>query len=70
MVLLLTKIQKMRYHEISNGFRIPISEEEQELLKKIGKFKFEDELNEREQFLAHLMQIQGHLKKIYKHKKL
>ena len=35
----------MRYHEISNSFRVPISDEEQYLLNKIGKFKFEDELN-------------------------
>ena len=59
----------MRYHEISNSFRVPISDEEQYLLNKIGKFKFEDELNEREINLAHSMLIRGHLKKIYKDKK-
>ncbi len=55
----------MRYFEISSGFRIPVSSEEQDLIgvcrdKPINV----DELDERQAQLAHEMTVRGLLRRI------
>lgn len=49
----------MRYFEISGGFRIPISEEEQELLNAAKEEIAEDELTERALEVAAKMTSRG-----------
>jgi len=55
----------MRYHEISSGFRVPISNEERAMLTKVGKNGIaEDALtDEREQEVARMMLLRGLLNK-------
>jgi hypothetical protein len=51
----------MRYQEISGGFRVPVSEEEQEMLdlaRQNGKL-FRDQLAERQAEVARLMVSRG-----------
>ena len=55
----------MRYFEISSGFRVPMSNEEREIMSKVGiKGIREDELiDEREQEVARMMMMRGLLNK-------
>jgi hypothetical protein len=51
----------VRYHEISAGFRLPVSGEEQAMLNKIGKkgLPIKDLIDEREQEVARVMMTRG-----------
>lgn len=54
----------MRYHEISSGYRIPVSSEEKALIDRVlDKPVSEDDLSEREGQLAFEMTKRGLLKK-------
>ena len=55
----------MRYFEISSGFRVPMSNEEREIMSKVGiKGIREDEIiDEREQEVARMMMMRGLLNK-------
>jgi hypothetical protein len=70
-----TRMQnKMRYHEIASGLRIPVYSEEQDLLDRIDPKKgmiAKDELpEERDQELARLMVSRGVLNQIVKDGKM
>jgi hypothetical protein len=51
----------MRYYEISSGFRIPVSEEEQQLLDRAGENRclMRSDLSEREEHMAWRMVSRG-----------
>lgn len=57
----------MRYYEISGGFRVPISEEEEELLDAAKEHDLLDEsLDERSQEVARKMVSRGLLNRLSK----
>jgi hypothetical protein len=63
----------MRYFEIAGGFRMPINEEEQEVLTLIQESEHEIEdsnLDERQQELARQMVSRGLLNRLHKDGKI
>jgi hypothetical protein len=63
----------MRYFEIAGGFRMPINEEEQEVLTLIQESELEIEdsnLDERQQELARQMVSRGLLNRLHKDGKI
>lgn len=54
----------MRYFEISSGFRVPVSSEEQELITACSEKPINiDDMDERQAQLAHEMSVRGILRR-------
>lgn len=63
----------MRYFEIAGGFRIPVSEEERDMLALVTESEHpvtDDDLDERQQELSRLMVSRGLLNRLQKDGKI
>jgi hypothetical protein len=56
----------MRYHKISSGYQIPVSSEEEDILKLCHEKPIKEaDLDERTAYMAQEMNIRGILRRIY-----